>query len=118
MEKRRLVKELEKDLAQQAGLLAKVSDTILDQDISRYPIFVLSAKGLEIGVAVAAGDERQPWYISASTLEELAARQVIGMEKVDDFRRIFKDPQEFFCFLVIFEEQADFVFMPRNIQSV
>lgn len=116
MDNRLLVNELEISLAPIAAFLARFSDAILDQDISRYPIFVLSENPIEIGVPVL---EKNPdlhrWYISASTLEELAAKQIVGMEKVNTFRTVFKDPHHFFCLLVITEQRADFIFMPRNI---
>ena len=107
--------KLERELKPYKPLLAKATETILDKDVSEYPIFVVhQQEEVSIGIPLVEKEGDRPWSVNASTLEELATKKVIGMEKVDDFRKIYKDPQAFFCLFVLQDSRADFVFMPRN----
>jgi hypothetical protein len=107
--------KLEKELEPYKPLLAKAADTILDKDVSGFPIFIVhQQEEVSIGIPLVEGEGDHPWSVNATTLEELATKKVIGMEKVDDFREIYKDPQAFFCLFVLQDGRADFVFMPRD----
>ncbi len=106
--------ELEKELQPYKALFSQAADAILDQDVSDYPIFVLHQQMVDIGLPLVEGvTEAMPWSVNVSTLEELATKKVIGMDKVDDFRKIYKDPRSFFCLFVLRDAGANFVFMPR-----
>jgi len=106
--------QLEKELNPYKSLFSQAADAILDQEVSDYPIFVLHRQMVDIGLPlVEGGTEAMPWSVNASTLEELATKKVIGMEKVDDFRKVYKDPKTFFCLFVLSDAGANFVFMPR-----
>lgn len=108
-------KKLEKDMQAYRPVLAKAAETILDQEVSAYPIFIVHRQGVNIGVPlVQAEGEEAPWSVNASTLEELATKKVIPMDKVDNFREVYKDPQEYFCLFVISDSGAEFVFLPRE----
>ena len=105
---------LEKELKAYKPLLGQAADTILDQEVSNYPIFVLHQQGVNIGLPlVESQGEQMPWSVNATTLEELATKKVISMERVEDFREIFRDPRAFLCLFVLSDSGADFVFMPR-----
>lgn len=107
-------KQLEKELKPYLPLLQKAADAILDQDISSYPIFLLHQQTVSIGIPLVEGkNEEHPWSVNASTLEELATKKIIEMERVDDFRKVYKDPQDYFCLLLLSDSGADFVFFPR-----
>lgn len=106
--------QLSKDLAPYKELLGRAADTIMEQDVSSYPIFVVHQESVSIGIAVVQRAEGgSKWTIQASTLEELATRRIIGMDKVDDFRSVYKDPAEYLCLFLISKEGARFVFLPR-----
>lgn len=106
---------LQKDLTPYLTMLGAAADTILDQDVSRYPIFVVhQLPELEIGIALLQAQPPQPnWSVQASTLEELATKRLIEMGKVDHFREIYKNAQEFLCLFVLTPTDANFVFLPR-----
>ena len=57
-------------------------------------------------------EQEGQWTIHASSLEELVAKQVVGEEKVADFKQVYKDPKEFACVFVIRKIGATFVFLP------
>lgn len=96
-------------------LLGKAADSIMDENVSSYPIFVFHKGAAEIGIPLldenvtAAG-----WLINASTMEEFVARQIIESEKLDDFKNVYKNPKEHICVFLIEEIGATFAFMPRS----
>ncbi len=106
--------KLRADLQPYRSLLGQAADTVLEQDVSSYPIFVVHRQAVSIGLPVITRAVGGPeWSIHISTLEELATKRVIGMEKVDNFRQVYKNPEEFLCLFVLIEEGAQFVFIPR-----
>ena len=107
-------KLLEGELLPYVKLLGKFADTILNQDVSEYPIFVAHQHTMEIGLPLIDREQTEGnWSLNASTLEEFAAKQVIEAEKVDEFKAVYKDPEEFVCLFVLSELGATFIFLPR-----
>ncbi|MEZ5041117.1 MAG: hypothetical protein R2828_14560 [Saprospiraceae bacterium] len=106
---------LEKALEPQWGILEKAADAILDQEVSSYPIFIIHQHQVEIGVLLVKREAgKSDWSIQASTLEELVTKQIIQMDKVDDFRKIYKDPRTNLCLFTLSEMGATFIFLPRK----
>ncbi len=107
--------QLEEELKPYTALMGKAADSILDQDISNYPIFVVHQHQVDIGIPLLAKKPEGPkWSIHASTLEELATKNVIEMSRVDNFRKVYKDPREHLCLFVLSELGANFIFIPRS----
>ncbi len=115
MNQEELFLKIERDMAPYMGLLSDAADTILDEKVSSYPIFVIHQLEVEIGIALlgreAAGSN---WNVHASTLEELAAKRIVAHEKVDDFRDVYKDPEAYLCLLLLTQQGAQFIFLPRK----
>lgn len=109
-------KAIEKALAPYQTLMEQAADTILDQEVSTYPIFIIHQLNVEIGVVLVPKEEGgAEWSIHASTLEELVTKQIIQMDKVDDFRQVYKDPRENLCLFTLSEMGATFIFLPRTM---
>jgi len=105
---------LQESLKPHVAKMAAAADVIMDQNISSYPVFVAFRQEVEIGIPlVALSDAESDWGIQASTLEELTARGVMQMEKVEAFRKVYKDAKTSLCILVLKEAGAEFVFLPR-----
>ena len=96
----------------------KVADTIKDasyqvrsRGFSDFPIFPVCKEKQPIGQLLldmtATGNE---WNYYITYLDEFAQRGLI--EKLDDFKSAFKDPDEFCCLFVIDKEFTNFVFIP------
>lgn len=107
--------QLKDELQPYFKMIGDAAETILDNDISKYPIFVVHKfDELELGILLLQRAEPQTlWSVQASTLEELATKRLIEMEKVDQFRSIFKDPREYLCLFVLIDGSGQFVFLPR-----
>lgn len=106
---------LHNDVEFLSDALAAVSAEIRNQEISKYPVFVAAQIPLEIGKPLFTRDENQThWNISVATLEVMVKNEVVSMSKVDEFRKVYKDPNKFFCFLVM-KEQPQFVFIKKSV---
>lgn len=109
--------QLEKELEAYKPLMGKAADSILDQEISDYPIFIIHQLEVAVGIPlVEKNNDDLRWSIAASSLEEFVSKQLIEQQKVDSFRTIYKDPNKFLCLFVLSELGAHFIFMPRRAQ--
>ena len=107
-------RQLERELKPYLPIMEKASDTIMQKDISKYPILVVHQQEIELGIPVVVKDKSKGnWSIHASTLEEFATKQVIAAEKIEDFQGIYKNPKQDLCLFVISELGAKFIFVPR-----
>jgi hypothetical protein len=107
--------QLKEDLKPYLTMLGKAADSILEQDISKYPIFVVHRYDLELGIPlVVHGDAEPRWSIHVTTLEELVTKRLVQEDKVDNFREVYKDPTDFLCLFAWNEANASFVFLPRK----
>ncbi len=107
-------------LEPQKKILKKAKEAVLVQDVSNYPIFVLSVDDIELGIPLLemAVDDEKKSYIRITTLEELATKGIVEMSKVDDFRALYKSKKNHFCLLIIREDQPEFVFFPEGDDAV
>ncbi len=113
MQKEQDLKTLEEELKHYKTLLGTVADTIIEQDVSSYPVFVLSRDAIEIGIPLNTEMIEGSWSVNASSLEEFVAKQLVLPDKVDDFKTVYKDPAVFLCLFIVDKSGATFVFIPR-----
>ena len=90
----------------------KAYDTVMNEDVSRYPILVFTSSEIELGLDISQ-DHDGLWNIRISTLEEFAAKKLIDAAKVDDFISLYNDSRDKFCIFYIHEDHASFLFHPR-----
>ena len=108
-------KLLETELQAYLPVVSKAADTVLDEGVSKYPIFVAHQHTMDIGIQLIDHNAHKGnWSIHVSTLEEFVTKQLIQPDKVDNFKEVFKDPQEHICFFVLSELGATFIFIPRK----
>ncbi|MFK7809669.1 MAG: hypothetical protein AB8F74_17825 [Saprospiraceae bacterium] len=107
--------KLKQELEPFMKLMGKASDTIVTEDVSSYPIFVLHKEEIELGISLKEHEGlSMDWGINASTLEEFVAKQIIQNEKVEDFKKIYKPADQQLCLFVVSKDGATFVFLPRS----
>ena len=115
MELEEKYQQLKNDLIPYSSVMNKASETLLDEGISKYPIFVVSQLDIELGIPlVQRNQSNNKWSLNLSTLEESATKKIIQMERVDHFRSVFKDPDFFFCLFTLSDLGAQFIFLPRD----
>lgn len=92
-----------------------LSQEIIKNDVSNYPIFIAHQEMVDLGKQIIDKEKHlSNWHISISILEDLVNKQIIAMSKVDEFRKVFKDPAQFFCFLVMSADNPQFIFIKRS----
>jgi len=113
MQKEQDLKVLEEELKPYKQMLGSVADTIMEQDVSSYPIFVIYQDAIEVGIALNTDNIEGSLSVNASSLEEFVTKQLVLADKVDDFKSVYKDPTAFLCLFIIDKSSATFVFIPR-----
>jgi len=115
IEHRENLEAVEKLLQPLKKMLGQAADTVMEQDVSSYPIFVLAQESISMGLSLLkAGQLPDGWMVHLSTLEEFAAKKLVDIEKVNDFKSIYKKPTDYLCLFVIEDIGATFVFLPRS----
>jgi hypothetical protein len=106
--------EIERLLKRYRNKLAVAADTIRNENVSNYPIFVASKTAVEIGVMLfPQGQLPDDWIVTASSLEEFHVRKIIDTDKIDDFRDLFRERPDEICVFVFYTEgSSKFVFIP------
>ena len=108
------------DCERLAAVFTEASDTIRDEGVSKYPIFVAHEQAqMSVGLPLVQHKAMQTAFsYQASTLEELVAKRIVQLEQLEEFRKIYKDPDTFWCFMTIEIDgddtpQTKFWFVPK-----
>ena len=110
-----LLKNLEQNLAIYKESIREIALEILQSGISRYPIFIASREPIALGkMIIDKEDLALEWSVYASTLEEFVRRKMVLEEKLDDFRKAWKDPKSFFCIFALLDQTAGFIYAPYD----
>lgn len=108
------IEKLETELKPYLEVMGKAADAIIDQDVSLYPIFIVHQHTVDIGLPLIEQKEGGAnWSVNATTLEELATKQIVEMSKVENFKDVYKEPEDQLCLFVLSDLGANFVFIPR-----
>ena len=109
---------LEQELKYYTKVLSQASEIILNEGVSKYPIFVAHQHEVTIGIPVVEKEKAGGnWNFNASTLEEFVGKNIIYPEKIDEFRSNYKDAEQHLCLFVLSELGAKFVFLPKEGQA-
>lgn len=115
MKDEKYFKQLQKNIRPYLEVMGKAADIIIEQDVSTFPILILSEVPANIGINIVdKGLSNAPWNIYASTLEELVTKRIIAQEKIDDFKLVYKSSGSNLCLLILTQDNAHFVFVPRK----
>ncbi len=102
-----------------SGDFAKVADTIKEASYQirtagfEFPIFPICAEKQPIGQLLLNGsDAGIRWNYYASFLDEFIQRELVAKDREEDFKKAYKDPDEFCCLFVIDKDFTRFVFIP------
>ncbi|MEM9679754.1 MAG: hypothetical protein AAF901_05475 [Bacteroidota bacterium] len=96
-----------------ADTLKEAAYQIRKRGFSEYPIFPVSRIDLPIGqLLIGKLELATNWNYNASYLDEFIQRDIVGEEKVEDFKTNYKNPDEFCCLFVVDDEFTNFVYIP------
>ncbi|MFZ1702717.1 MAG: hypothetical protein WAT79_00145 [Saprospiraceae bacterium] len=106
---------LENDIKPYKKILSQASDVVMDENVSKYPIFVFHQQEVEIGIAlIETNSSSFKWNVNVSTLEEFVSKGIVFEGKIDEFRQNYKDPDVFLCIFSLSELGAQFLYVPRH----
>jgi len=102
-----------KDFVVVAAILKEAAYQIKVRGFSDYPVFALSKTDIPIGqLLIDKKDMGIEWNIYASYLDELAQREIVAGDKVENFKSTYKNIDEFCCLFVADQAFTSFVFIP------
>ena len=85
--------------------------TIQDENVSNYPILVAFPSFTNVNIGLPIREEDQ-FSFNATTLEELAMKKIVDMEKIDEFRKLYKEKLDSFCIFLLEKPAPQFIFIP------
>lgn len=112
MDTERRLNKIKKDLEQYHTVMDKASDELVNQEITKYPIFIVSPQSIDLGIPLNGQESKM--NLNISTLEELATKNVVKKERVKSFIEIYKNPNDYYCLFIIDTLGPKFVFTPRD----
>jgi len=102
-----------KDFVIVAENLREASYQVRNRGYSDFPIFPISKSGQQIGQLLYAKNEVDTdWNYFITYLDEFIQRKLIEKNKVEEFKKIYKDPDEFCCLFVMDKDFNNIVFIP------
>lgn len=78
-----------------------------------YPVFPICKEDQPIGqLLFDKAANKTEWNYFASYLDEFIQRGLVEQDKVAEFEKAYKDPDEFCCLFVVDRELSSFIFIP------
>lgn len=95
-----------------------VADTLKDasyqirvKGFSDYPIFPISKIDIPVGQLLIGRKEMAiNWNYYVTYLDEFLQRKLV--DKAEDFKKVYKNPDEFCCLFVVDQDFTNFLFIP------
>jgi hypothetical protein len=107
---------ISKDFVIVSETLKEASYQVRDRGFSEYPIFPISKDDIPIGqLLISKREVAADWNYHITFIDEFVQLNIIEKEKVDEFKKVYKDPDEFCCLFVIDGEFTRFVFIPYPV---
>jgi len=108
-----ILRLLGNDLSACREYLRQVSSAMRKGEVSKYPIFVAHNEDVDLGVPIIHKTELDlNWNFSASHLEDFVNRNIVLQNKIEDFKKAYRDPAQFMCIFLVSEDTGHFVFIP------
>jgi len=101
------------DFVKIADNIKEASYQVRTRGFSEYPIFPISKQEIPLGKLLYGRKELSlNWNYYITYLDEFVQRKLIDHNNVEQFRAIYKDPDEFCCLFVVDEAFTNFLFVP------
>lgn len=104
------------DFVKVADTLKEASYQVRKRGFSDYPIFPISKEEIPIGQLLIDKNELgTTWNYYITYVNEFIDRKLIDESKVENFKKTYKDPDEFCCLFVVDKEFTNYLFVPYPI---
>ena len=102
---------ISRDFVKVADTIKEASYQVRMRGFSDFPIFPVCKEEQPIGqLLLEQTQSSTEWNYYITYLDEFIQRGLV--EKADDFKAAYKDPDEFCCLFVVDKEFTNFVFIP------
>jgi len=114
MEVSEVIKSLDQDLPVYEDYLKEISEQVLNEKVSKYPLFIAHKEdAIALGRPIIIKERaKTAWSINASIAEELFSKNILGEDKLEEFKKAYKDPQTHVLFFILTPEEMKFLFRP------
>jgi hypothetical protein len=104
------------DFVKVANTLKEASYQIRKRGFSDYPIFPISKEEIPIGQLLVGKKELGTmWNYYITYVNEFIDRKLIDESKLEEFKKTYKDPDEFCCLFVVDKGFTNYLFVPYPI---
>ncbi len=104
---------ISKDFVIVSETLKEAPYQVRKQGYSDYPIFPISKQEVPVGQLLIAKQEAAiEWNYNITYIDEFVQRKIVDEDKLEDFKKVYKDPDEFCCLFVIDGDFTNFLFIP------
>ncbi len=101
------------DFVKVADAIKEASYQIRIRGFSDFPIFPISRTEMPIGqLLIGKTEMHNQWNYYVTYIDEFIQRKLIKQDKVDEFKSVFKNPDEFCCLFVVDGDFSNFLFIP------
>lgn len=114
LKEKALLQSLNDDVQLIGDYLKEVSQGIIENKISNYPIFVVHKEEyLPLGKMIINSEmTKTNWSFNASFAEDLVAKEVLQADRFDEFQKVYKTKENHACLFVVSKVLQKFIFSP------
>jgi hypothetical protein len=112
-----IYKSLHDDLDVCRDYVKQIALGMIKGNVSKYPIFIATRgeTDFDLGLPIINRiDFDITWNFSASHLEDFVNKGVVSKAKIEDFKKTYKNAEQYMCVFVAEEGATSFVFMPYD----
>ncbi len=101
------------DFIKISDVLKEAAYQIKSRGFSDYPIFPISKEMQPIGkIFLGKAEKNLEWNYFITYVDEFLQRKLISEESLEEFKKSYKDPDEFCCLFVMDGAFTSFVYIP------
>lgn len=99
-------------------LLHEAFEGVINEDVSRYPVFIFHQQEMNVGLPIVDRDQSAgEWSVNISTLEEFYIKGIVTIEQVEEIKaKIIGQPPQYCC-MVIYEGNGSLIFVNRDVDA-
>lgn len=107
---------ISQDFIKIADIIKESSYQVRVRKFSDYPIFPISKTDIPIGkLLLSKEDLNLEWHYYITYLDEFVQRKLIEEDNVEEFKRNYKDPEEFACLFVVDKKFTNYLYIPYPV---
>ncbi|WP_026953676.1 hypothetical protein [Algoriphagus vanfongensis] len=101
------------DFIKISDVLKEAAYQIKSRGFSDYPIFPIAKEMQPIGkIFLGKAEKDLEWNYFITYVDEFVQRKLISEESLEEFKKAYKDPDEFCCLFVMDGAFTSFVYIP------